>query len=298
MSPSVHLNANPHLLCCQTRALWYLFNTALKDEETQRKGVVGVNFNVGEKASIEPLSILKQIHYIRSGVPKRIVGLHYCYDDASMRPFVAGIRLFLDKEARNRFRTHFGDPENIEFELKTYGIPTQDHPVGPNGELSLAYHQEWLQIRQIQEEESQDGSSPGVLVPRKFDVLFGRGKNTREHTGNLRANHLVEMHQEEYERAGKFEKTKVANRLVTMIHESYGRFLKWETTGWVEVGDEVAREKISHFFRHLRSKATVPASGKDETKQVAKRVTPCPSPSFSLAEENFATKHARGLESD
>ena len=196
--------------------MWYLFTTALRDEESQKKGVVGVTYKIGAKASRAPLSMLKQIHYIRSGLPKRIGGLHYCYDDKSMQPFVAGLQLFMDKEARKRFRTHLGKPEDIAFELQTYGIPIHEHPILPNGELCVAYHREWLEVRRVQESQAREATKDGVLVPRRFDVLFGRGKNTREHTGNLRAGHLVEMHQEEYEKAGKFEKTQIAERIVAM----------------------------------------------------------------------------------
>jgi len=179
---------------------------------------------------------------------------------------------------RARFRPHFGDRENIAFELQTYGIPTNDHPILPNGILSLEWHKEWLKVCRTQEES--ESTKDGMIIPRRFDVLFGRGKNTREHTGNLRAAHLVEMHQREYEKAGKFEKTEIAERIVSIINESLGRFLKWEENGWAEVDNDAAREKISHFFRHLRSK--VPAKG-DSAKSGAssitfKRVTPCPSP--------------------
>jgi hypothetical protein len=92
------------------------------------------------------------------------------------------------------------------------------------------------------------------------------------------------MHQEEYEKADKSEKTEIALRIVSMIHESFGRFLKWEKEGWVEVDEEAAREKISHFFRHLRSRASE-STGQTPTDATivdqasgSKRITPCTSP--------------------
>lgn len=260
---------------------------------------MGINFNVGHRATREPLSLMKQIFYIRSGLPKRIAGIHYCYNDTSLKPFVAGLRLFMDKEARIRFRSHFGEHETITFELQTYGIPTKLHPILPNGDLCVAYHREWLHVRRAQEQEMLKSTASGVILPRRFDVLFGRGKNTREHTGNLRAGHLVEMFHDEYEKAGKFEKTEVAQRIVGMIHDSFGRFLKWEANGWVEVDDEAAREKISHFFRHLRSKkpakeATSTSSNQEQSSEVVKRVTPCPSPVHLSSEGSQLKKQARG----
>merc|ERR1712014_247899 len=89
-----------------------------------------------------------------------------------------------------------------------------------------------------------------TITPRKFDVLFGRGRNTREHCGNLRCAHLVEMHQLEYEACTKTEKTDLAMRIVQIVKECDGRFLKKDRKkGWQEVDDLKAREKVSHFFR-------------------------------------------------
>ena len=254
------------------RAIWYLFNATMQDEDTQRKGMVGIKSNFGQHARQEPLTMFKQVDRVISGIPKKIVGMHYCYDDASLKPFVQGFQLFLTREMRNRFRPHFGDADNLLFELQTYGIPTKYHPILPNGSLSLEYHKEWLNNRRMQEESKSNAESNNdevddgniIMLPRRFDILLGRGKYTREHTGNLRAVHLVEMHRAEYERAGKFAKTTIAEKILQLIHEANGRFLKWENYGWVEVDDKVARDKISHFFRHLRSKTTTTTSGIQE----------------------------------
>ena len=115
--------------CSKLRTLWYVFMALLKDEDTQMKGAVGIYYNVGANARREPLSVLRRVHYTRTGIPKRIAGMHYCYDDTKTRPFIAGLRLFLDQAARSRFRTHFGSRMEITFGLQTYGIPTNDHPI-------------------------------------------------------------------------------------------------------------------------------------------------------------------------
>ena len=160
------------------------------------------------------------------------------------------------------------------YELQTYGIPTQAIPMDENGDISLVNHLNWLEQRRVQDEMllKEDGTyrlSHAVLVPRRFDVLLGRGKTASEHSGNLRAFHIVEMNRKRYEQAGKFEKTQIAEKIVHLIQQSYGRFLKKEYAGgksgegacWVETSTEEAREKISHCFRRLReldskSKAT------------------------------------------
>ena len=111
-------------------------------------------------------------------------------------------------------------------------------------------------------------STSATITPR--DVLFGRGRSTREHDGNLRCAHLVEMHQPEYEHCSKSEKTDLAMRIVFMIKECDGRFLKKDRkTGWEEVEDTKAREKVSHFFRHLR--ATTLTNDQDDNGQDIKQ---------------------------
>ena len=172
-----------------------------------------------------------------------------------------------------------------------------------HGKVQVDNHLKWIEQRRIGEDKARYviGSAPSyILVPRRFDVLLGRGKTASEHTGNLRAFHIVEMNRERYEHAGKFEKTQIvrvmrnfslskcvmlrmngssvekrwfsrliavsvtypcraflsfhqAEKIVHLINQSYGRFLKRDAGGvWVETTTDEARAKISHCFRRLR----------------------------------------------
>ena len=160
------------------------------------------------------------------------------------------------------FFSHFdniGRWDEVRFTLQTYGIPTECIPLDDDNNLNVEYHLSWLQMRRVQEQttagRNNDDNNAVVLVPRRFDVLFGKGKNVSDHTGNLRAYHIVEMNRQAYEEAGKFAKTQVAERIVKEINQSYGRFLKFEEEyGWVEVDHDTARDKISHFFRRMRER--------------------------------------------
>mmetsp|Transcript_2901 Transcript_2901/g.6435 ORF Transcript_2901/g.6435 Transcript_2901/m.6435 type:complete len:599 (+) Transcript_2901:346-2142(+) len=270
------------------KTMWYMLSNCLEDEETQKKGIVAVVYALGRQ--MDDIDVMRRVHWAREGLPKRVVGIHHCMSDDSLKPLFLSVRMYLmNKQLRSRIRPHRGEQNDVMFELQTYGIPVDEQLLHPNGSLSLAWHREWLKIRRSQEEaatEDKVSSDKGVIVPRRFDVLFGRGKNTREHTGNLRCVHLVEMHQDKYEAANKYAKTEIAERIVTMVYDSYGRFLKWDSKeGWIEVDREAAREKISHFFRHLRSKKVAtpaPVASKSEEEQaMSKRVTPCPSPMIS-----------------
>lgn len=142
-----------------------------------------------------------------------------------------------------------GSYSEYTYKLQTYGIPSQHFPMDENGNVLLANHWDWLERQRIQE---SSGNPATAIIPRRFDVLLGKGTTIAEHTGNLRAFHIVEMNRDRYEKASKFEKTHVSERIVHLIHESYGRFLKKEDGGWVECTKTEAREKISHCFRRLR----------------------------------------------
>ena len=143
-----------------------------------------------------------------------------------------------------------GSLEEINYALSTYGFPVL--PVRNDGTCSVEDHKAWLKQRTIHEKEA----ASVIVSPQRFDVIFGRGKSATGHTGNLRAGYLIEMHRQAYEEAGKLAKTKISSKIVDMIHQSKGRFLKRQKGVWVEVSDEVARDKISHFFRNLRGKKT------------------------------------------
>jgi len=302
----------------KSRAVWYFQMAVMKDEDAQKMGVVFVMYNYCHQKE-EAVGFQREIHQLREAMPYNTHAAHYCYNDKSLRPFVAGIRLFVDPNTRFRLRPHYGTPQEIDFELQTFGIPTEHSPM-QNGGWSVEWHLEWLNTQKTREEENaavaeaegvKEGRDSAVIVPRRFDVLFGRGKIAKTHTGNLRALHLCEMNYPRYESAitGKYGKTEVAEQIVRIIHESGGRFLKPENGGWVEVEDEAAREKISHFFRHMRFKVKNSASennasnsndsktktksnnktasdSPEETRSTgkklspAKRVTPCPSPAL------------------
>lgn len=205
-----------------------------------------------------------------------MLGMHFCFDDKALRPLATGFKFFLDRHGRNRFRAHYGDEQKVVFQLQTYGIPFDENSpfkLENSGEFNLSWHKEWLQIRRSQEEKLNSimaEEEPHVTIPHRFDVLFGRGKVAKQHTGNLRAFHLVDMWQKKYNEAGKYEKTIISEKIVQIIHDSGGKFLKWENgKGWIQVDDDTARGKVSHWFRHNRQKQSERNPEKsDESKNV------------------------------
>ena len=100
-------------------------------------------------------------------------------------------------------------------------------------------------------------SSKGSLIhsPRDSDVLFGRGKFEWEHPGNEHMRALSNQYRQDYEKANRREKTEITAGIVKIMKASGSRFLKRQSLDgglkivWVEVNDEVARQKVSHVMR-------------------------------------------------
>jgi hypothetical protein len=137
----------------------------------------------------------------------------------------------------------------------TYGIPSDLIPVTENGEIKLKNHLLWIKYRIALEQHEANGAKELIEIPTNNDVLLGKGKPTQEHIGNMRLHLLVEDHFPRYEDTNKKGKTEIAREVVQLIKSSSGRFLRMEKGVWVQVPDEIAREKVSHRFVRNRRNA-------------------------------------------
>lgn len=239
--------------------------TVLQDEETQKKGIVWIAMHF-QNFQISP-DEYRTIQDIDKAIPYRTVSGHFCYSDPAIRILAAGFRLHVGTDERNRMRIHYGTQEEINFKLQTFGIPTEDIVFQEDGALDATTHNEFLTMLKAQEDaetetkaivgESEADQEKRIIVPGRFDVLFGRSRMAREHTGTKRALHIVEMEFDTYERLGKYQKAEVSDRIISIIHQSGGNFLRQNDKGaWVLAEDRDVRNKIGHWFRHTRSKRT------------------------------------------
>ena len=89
--------------------------------------------------------------------------------------------------------------------------------------------------------------------PTDADVCLGRGGWTNKHPGNRQFHAWKTLLEKDYvtiER--KLDRTPVAERLLDLVHQHRGRFLKRDTKGWYEVNDKKAREKCSQVLRDAK----------------------------------------------
>jgi hypothetical protein len=96
---------------------------------------------------------------------------------------------------------------------------------------------------------------PASFVPGKKDVIVGRGKVCYKHSGNQRLARIVTSVLQAYSSAGSTKKAKseLIKNIVVQIRESSPEvgFVKYDSgsSKWYEVGDRIAREKVSQTFR-------------------------------------------------
>ena len=235
-------------------------------------------------------------------IPVRYTALHYCYNSRKLEPLVNLGIMAVDSTISVRFRQHCGSDSEIAYKLMTFGIPKDILPFANSGtKLKMNYHKEFMnyQIRREQRQQQRIAIAggpnhvptdlPGVIVPGTYDVLLGRQTYARTHIGNVRLHHLVEEHSGQYDNAtNKFEKTIIVSMIVDMIKSGRGnssangndlgasqqqqldkqggvfggRFLQLGEDGWVAVGDDVCRDRVSHAFRNHRARGAPKTSNR------------------------------------
>lgn len=84
-----------------------------------------------------------------------------------------------------------------------------------------------------------------------YDVLLGRGGATNNHIGNRRFRVIVSDHRPDYLKARKLEKAAISAKIVSLVYEKGGRFLRRRDRSetWEEVPAKRAQEKTSQALR-------------------------------------------------
>jgi hypothetical protein len=63
---------------------------------------------------------------------------------------------------------------------------------------------------------------------------------------------LIEENLDRYDATPKHKKMSISLEIVNEIHQRGGKFLTLSDTGWYEIDDATAREKVSSCFRSIR----------------------------------------------
>lgn len=102
------------------------------------------------------------------------------------------------------------------------------------------------------QESSRKTAPDGVPIrekPRLEDVIFGRFQRSG---GNDLLHKLIKERSEEYDALDRGTKQPVVDAVILAIHQEGGRFLQPVSQGWLELTNDMAREKVSRYFRNYR----------------------------------------------
>jgi hypothetical protein len=115
----------------------------------------------------------------------------------------------------------------------------------------------------------RDPATKKYVIPKKEDVLLGRGGRSNNHTGNKFYRKRILNEQRNYQALPNSEKGKFSRMIVDWVHkECSGRFLKKDEHGWFEVTLERAYSKVSQALREDHS-----VEGKKRKKYKVNRKT-------------------------
>ena len=143
--------------------------------------------------------------------------------------------------------------------LSKYGIPSDLLPLQQkyrNGEFEVKGQDDYVRLRKTMELHQTKSQLNFVDLPLPSDVLFGKGKAMMDHSGNQDLKALVDMNFESYNKSSRKGKVFITNTILKYLQATNVRFLAKDSNGlWVEVKEDVAREKISMMFRDIRKMA-------------------------------------------
>jgi hypothetical protein len=91
-----------------------------------------------------------------------------------------------------------------------------------------------------------------TFTPGKFDVICSRGKKAKSHSGNIFFQSLIQKSAPTYAATeGKLGKSLIVSEIIDTIRRKtpLGGFVKCIDERWHEVGDFMAREKVSQSLR-------------------------------------------------
>jgi hypothetical protein len=152
--------------------------------------------------------------------------------------------------SRTRTRIHYGSDIELQYTLRSHGVPTQNCPVDLDGNIRWGILNAWFQNHETGLRLDQWMSSQ----PRPQDVLLGKGYRVQNHSGNFLFRNFLLAHRDEYDSAPRSLRQEISIRLTRSLVENGTRFLKQEGGEWTEAGQEEAEKKVGQLFRTFRKK--------------------------------------------
>lgn len=191
---------------------------------------------------------------------------------------------------RARSRIHVGSTMELQYKLRSYGIPMDTYPIDIDGNLRkdilYAFIDEYLAKQHAASmqttvedndalqltppafpETLPDQSRQGIGdtppaqtladVPNENDVLLGRGKYAQSWPGNVQFREFLRNHSAEYDQVPRQDKQRASVALTQKLEENGVRFFRQTNRisgEWIQVDYDEARKTVSQYFRSRKRK--------------------------------------------
>lgn len=158
------------------------------------------------------------------------------------------------ERTRTRTRIHYGTGVELQYVIRSHGVPTRTCPVDIDGNIRRDNLNAWFHKHEAEVRPNKRVSTQPRPGPQ--DVLFGKGYSIQNYSGNLRFRNFLMAHRDEYDSAPRNLRPEITTRLAQTLLENGTRFLKRtsETGDWTEVELDEAAKKAGQLFRTFRKK--------------------------------------------
>jgi len=151
------------------RAFWFLCSVALEDSEIETKGIVFVYYTLGGTADTDidtdddqhrqqRQRCFVQWGNVLQALPLRVASIHWCVENYQEEDATNLSALLLGKSNFVRVRCHTGTDSDVQYQLMTFGIPTNLLPIKMNGDVNVenvcCHVRDFLQQRKMLESHS------------------------------------------------------------------------------------------------------------------------------------------------
>lgn len=254
-------------LVTRVKILIYIMLAASEDIETQRQGITsiiwpGTKLPQGDTVNKIKLDRILYMKRIYENLPVRTCSLHYC---TSVTPFFKVMKaLFILSMPHNikRMKFHVGENIELQYSVKSYGIPVELIPLTESGNIKTTYLKQWMKLRRVIEvmkmtDRGNDNAVSIIECPGSNDVVFRSGTSMSCHPGNVRFRCMVESKHETPSIVSQTTQAELAEQLIEEIEEEGGRFLKWDSRGyWMELKDRLQiHTKVALSIRDFKYKS-------------------------------------------
>jgi hypothetical protein len=134
------------------KAFWYLIHVILENEETAKKGLIGIDFQDSISLAKADTNLVFACHEcFKSVLPLRMSAYHICQPAPFMAMMWPVVKYIFGDRIFKRTHLHYGTPEKVLKSLHKFGLDDADIPEALGGNRVIDIKQ-WIEKRRMYEE--------------------------------------------------------------------------------------------------------------------------------------------------